>query len=138
MDATVMNRWLDVSGDACKTQAEDDAMVLANQLSAAVARADAFGPLRPPSEIGREVYAKALEQQPDADMRAVPSQWLLDERAVSQKMADRAEAAEAEVARLREALEAIADAPTDWRIETDKNMERLRAIAIAALEAPHD
>src|SRR5690348_10626363 len=38
---------------------------------------DSFGPLKPPSEQAREVFAKVLENDPGADMKAIPNQWLL-------------------------------------------------------------
>lgn len=48
---------------------------------------DAYSPLIAPSEDAREVFAKVVENNPDADMRAIPNQWLLDERALTEKVA---------------------------------------------------
>lgn len=41
----------------------------------------AIGVLKPPSEEAKAVFEKVLENCPVADMRAVPNQWLLNERA---------------------------------------------------------
>jgi hypothetical protein len=51
--------------------------------------ADAFGPLKPPSKQAREVFAKVIENDPNADMRAIPNQWLLNERGISQMFSER-------------------------------------------------
>jgi hypothetical protein len=51
-------------------------------------RLNSFGPLKPPSDQALEVFAKVIENDPQADMRAIPNQWLLNERGVSQVFSD--------------------------------------------------
>lgn len=40
-----------------------------------------YEPLKAPTVQAQEVIEKTLENNPDADMRAIPNQWLLNERA---------------------------------------------------------
>lgn len=48
-----------------------------------------YGPLKPPSAQALEVFAKVLENNPDADMRAIPNEWLLKERGISARFSER-------------------------------------------------
>ena len=50
-----------------------------------------FGPLIPPSETAIEVFEKVLEHDPSADMRAVPNQWVLNERGITGQVASELE-----------------------------------------------
>lgn len=101
------------------------------KLRAEIAR---WRPLSPPTEQARQVFTKTLLNTPDADMRAVPNQWLLNQRGLSEKVAHDLEAEietlHAEIARLREALQSISglywtDAPCP---------QEMRDIAAAALK----
>lgn len=60
----------------------------AERLKELSSKLDSFGPLKPPSEQAREVFAKVLENDSGADMKAIPNQWLLNERGVSQVLSD--------------------------------------------------
>lgn len=79
----------------------------------AEARADkaeaAFGPLLPPSPEALEAYQRQAENYPESDMRAVPKQWLLNERSITERVAAELEkerdAALAEVERLRAVID---------------------------------
>lgn len=50
-----------------------------------------FGPLKPPSKTGIEVFEKVLEDKPDADMRAIPNEWLIKERGLTARFGDQIE-----------------------------------------------
>jgi predicted nuclease with TOPRIM domain len=43
---------------------------------------DSFGPLVKPSKDACFVFKKTLENNPSADMRAIPNEWLLNERSI--------------------------------------------------------
>ena len=45
-----------------------------------------YEPLKAPTVVAQEVFEKVLEHNPDADMRAVPNQWVLDERALTDQL----------------------------------------------------
>jgi hypothetical protein len=59
-----------------------------------------YGLLKPPSAQAIEVFEKVLENNPDADMRAIPNQWLLNERGLAERLSTESEI-------MREALEEI-------------------------------
>jgi hypothetical protein len=63
-----------------------------------------YGPLKPPSAQALEVFAKVLENNPDADMRAIPNEWLLKERGISAEFSERLSALESN---LRAALDEL-------------------------------
>lgn len=46
-----------------------------------------WGVLKPPSAQALEVFEKVLEHNPDADMKAVPNQWVLNARGITAKVA---------------------------------------------------
>lgn len=46
-----------------------------------------WGLLKKPSTQALEVFEKVLEHNPDADMKAVPNQWVLNERGIMAKVA---------------------------------------------------
>jgi hypothetical protein len=68
--------------DEWREQAQrDSALAVANErLTTTLAR---FGALQPPAEETAAIFHTLLRLDPKADMRAVPNQWLLNERGVS-------------------------------------------------------
>lgn len=92
----------DLIGDACRTWRTAGALAHGTpSRSTAIERAEAaeqklceyveglrqkierLKPLTLPSEEARQVFLKTLENNPDADMRAVPNEWLLRERSIA-------------------------------------------------------
>jgi hypothetical protein len=67
-----------------------------------------YGPLIRPTPTAISVFEKTLEQNPCADMRAVPNQWVLNARRITSKVATELEA---DVAKLRDALVTIQNYP---------------------------
>ena len=63
-------------------------------------REQRFGPLVPPTAGAIAVFETVVMNSPTADMRAIPNQWLLNERALTSKVA---EELETEIERLRAA-----------------------------------
>jgi hypothetical protein len=68
-----------------------------------------YGILKEPSDIAKEVFQKTLENNPDADMRAIPHQWLLNERGISGKLGDMVDDLEAANALLESKLALVFD-----------------------------
>ena len=55
-----------------------------------------------PSETAEKVFAAFKEQNPHADMRAIPNEWLLNERALSAKIAEENTALRRQIAAMQE------------------------------------
>jgi len=66
-----------------------------------------YSPLTPPSKIAKRVFAKLLENNNHADMRAVPNEWVLKERGRTQNLAIEISDLETENAQLRAELAAL-------------------------------
>lgn len=60
-----------------------------------------YGPLKKPTAEAIEVFKKTLENNPDADMRPVPNEWLLRERSRCDEIGARLDQCETELERLR-------------------------------------
>ena len=65
-------------------------------------RGQRFGPLVPPTAGAIAVFETVVMNSPTADMRAIPNQWLLNERALTSKVT---EELETEIERLKALLE---------------------------------
>ena len=72
-----------------------------------------FLPLIPPSQTGREVFDRVKGQDAAADMRAIPNQWLLDERGLSSRLGNDLVVARAEAESLRGLLREARTLTTD-------------------------
>ena len=99
--------------------------------------ASRFGALKPPPARGLEEFAKLLESNPDADMRAIPAQWLLKERGVSAELADQLDAANEHIAELEAKNKALIDANVEVaNINAGLlvEVEALREVARAVVE----
>ena len=94
--------YIDVSRDALREYI--DALYAAPSI--AEKNMPDFGVLTPPSATAMEVFKRTLENNPDADMRAIPNQWLLKERGLSSQFSDR-------IAELEAAAPSIAEKEKD-------------------------
>lgn len=68
-----------------------------------------IAPLIPPSKQARDVFRATLADNPEADMRPIPNQWLLRERARGDELNERIAELEAENKRLRGELRRVCE-----------------------------
>lgn len=94
-----------------------------------------YGPLKPPSAQALKVFAKVLENNPDADMRAIPNEWLLKERGISAEFSERISTLESKletVSKEVEGMEALLDQwhneVLGWRTRAEAAESRLGTI----------